>query len=81
MNKLCKKCKWRCKVVLYDGNAIMMNDQCYIRIDAGCEYDPIAFEGDNESCGYYELRDSRKVKKSEFAKALDYIKNKKRNNV
>ena len=76
MIDLCKKCIWRCKVVLYDGNKIMNSNQCYYRIDACMEIDP--HDDDTESCRFFELRNSLK-KDNPFSEAIKYIKEKKKN--
>lgn len=74
MIALCKKCTWRCKVVLYDGNVAMHTNQCYIRIDACSEEDPSDI--DTGTCDYFELRKSLR-KSSVFKEALDYVREKK----
>ena len=77
MIDLCKKCAWRCKVVLYDGNKIMNSNQCYYRIDACMEIDP--HDDDTESCRFFELRNSLK-KDNPFKEALEYTKEKRLKN-
>lgn len=74
MISLCKKCTWRCKVVLYDGNKIIAGNQCFYSIDARMEIEP--HDNDSESCRFFELRDSLK-KDNPFKEALEYVKEKK----
>lgn len=82
MNKLCKKCGWHCKVVLYDGNVIMRSNQCFIRIDAGSDCDPIIEDENGEYCDYFEPRKYSRSKKRLLAEFAEYVreKHKKENN-
>ena len=75
MIKLCKKCAWRCKVVLYDNNIIMHENQCFIRIDSVMEFDPS--DNGDDTCRFFEPRQSEK-NKNPFAEAVKSIKERKK---
>ncbi len=56
MEKICNKCRWKCKVVLCGTTKTLHND-CEIRIDAGREYLPYS---DNGECDFFEPRQKPK---------------------
>ena len=63
MNKICKNCLNRCKVIDYFTKR-KIGEICYIRYDAGGFCDPVNNVLDSEKCPYYELniKTMRKLK-------------------